>query len=68
MRNCPVALAIDLPKAIIALVGLYDMASEASFEKISTSRLRHQIGPDNSTEIAHGILGFTAEQGGNDGS
>ena len=61
-------LAIDLPKAIIGLVGLYDMASEASFEKIPTSGLRHQIGPDNYIEIAHGILGFTTEQGGNDGS
>ncbi len=35
-------LAIDLPKAIIALVGLYDMAREASLEKIPTSRLMKQ--------------------------
>jgi NAD(P)-dependent dehydrogenase (short-subunit alcohol dehydrogenase family) len=55
-------LAIDLPKAIIALVGLYDMASEASFEKIPTSGLRHQIGPNNYTEIAHGILGVTKDE------
>ena len=42
MRNCPVALAIDLPKAIIALVGLYDMTNESSLEKIPTPRLMKQ--------------------------
>ena len=42
MRNCPVALAIDLPKAIIALVGLYDMTDETSLEKIPTPRLMKQ--------------------------
>jgi hypothetical protein len=36
-------LAIDMPKAIIALVGLYDMASEASFEKIPTSLLKQSF-------------------------